>query len=242
MNSIRVYFLLLMFFLNGCHSVMNKIEHSEILIFLNTDDNNLSTFLYLNKYFTKNISDTNIYRTLHTSNRDTITFQPKICILPTKNGYEIHEFSIILLNSNITRKNFFNQNNNKIKLVNVEDLQTEFFVLPNIKYFDSTYKFGLYLIKLSNDDVEKYFPSSERLRIEIFDDNGRTVWKSNENKNYLTVIGELLPKEIGEYHYYEIEWNSYDIDKNILNNEFTVNYILPLQPKIISILKKIYLE
>jgi len=46
-----------------------------------------------------------------------------------------------------------------------------------------------------------YLPTSEKLRIEI--QNDKLLYKSNEGKNYMQMISEVLPIAIGDYYLYQ---------------------------------------
>lgn len=203
-----------------------------------------SVLLYFHNYkIEKSNKILSVDRTINISNGELIKFKPYVCVIPLRNEFEITEFSVIYLDYDIDKKISFKINDNSIILdTNFTD-ENGFLIVPNTLQNSDSYEFGVYTIKIDTNNLQRYFPSSERLRIELLDKKVKLVWNSNYNQNYLAVVGELNSKQIGEINYYKILWNKKDLNKNKIEpNEYIINYILPLQPRNIKIMKTIYLE
>ncbi len=63
---------------------------------------------------------------------------------------------------------------------------------------------------------EDYHPTSERFRVEIFDESGALRFSSNYGVDYLQAIYPVEPRIPGEYKRYSFEWLGYDNEGNIL--------------------------
>ncbi|MFN3305916.1 MAG: hypothetical protein ACK42Z_01880 [Candidatus Kapaibacteriota bacterium] len=96
---------------------------------------------------------------------------------------------------------------------------------------DTIIVFVLDLLRLKPPEDE-YFPTSERLRVEITNKLGKLVWNSDYDLNFLQIIGKVEPVEVGEIQRYIIPWNRMDNDgKFVAEGEFNVSFILPMKPK-----------
>ncbi|MGQ9818648.1 MAG: hypothetical protein ACUVQ1_01795 [Candidatus Kapaibacteriales bacterium] len=79
---------------------------------------------------------------------------------------------------------------------------------------------------------EEYFPSSERLRVEILNSTGKSIWRSDEGVYFLQIIGKVEPIEIGKVHRYSLS-----IPKEIVSkvtskpDKFTFRLSLPIRPE-----------
>jgi hypothetical protein len=109
-------------------------------------------------------------------------------------------------------------------------------LVPSVKEQTSDY-IAFSLNATRNKTVEgEYLPSSEDLRIFIFDSKGAIVWNSSHNMNYLMVIGEVLPIKIGASHEYIGHWNKKDNNgKSIQPGSYTAKLIIPAVPNNYSI-------
>lgn len=107
---------------------------------------------------------------------------------------------------------------------------------PSVK--EQTSDFVTFSLKATrNKTVEgEYLPSSEDLRLIIFDSNGAMVWNSSHNMNFLMVIGEVLPIKIGATHEYIGNWNKKDNNgKFVPPGSYTAKLIIPAAPNNYSI-------
>jgi hypothetical protein len=99
---------------------------------------------------------------------------------------------------------------------------------------DSLILFGIDVVRTSSPG-EEYFPTSERLRVEIQNMLGKSVWRSDEDVYFLQVIGDVEPKEIGSCYRYVKFWNRKGNNgKFIGKGKFKVMLTLPIQPKSIT--------
>lgn len=80
---------------------------------------------------------------------------------------------------------------------------------------DSSVTFAL-LAQRNRGTGEDYHPTSERLRVEIFDEHGNLRFASNAGMNYLQEIGSIEPQRRGELKRYTFEWPGTDNDGNPL--------------------------
>lgn len=230
------------FLFPSCCSIPNSQQIDDNYYFLDSTET-YSVFLYWKSYFSEDYPSTIHQKTFHLSDNQSFVYTPNYSVLPKSKSFEITEFSILKINSSLYEKNSFILKKNRIIFDDKKFLNDNFVLLPVAKKTTSGYEFGLFLIKLQDREEHLYFPGSERLRIEISDKKGKLIWNSNYNKSYLTVVGELLPKEKYEYQYYSIEWNRIDNWGNELSSgDYLVNFVLPLQPNNLSIVKTIYLE
>ncbi|MEJ5287545.1 MAG: hypothetical protein CH6_0797 [Candidatus Kapaibacterium sp.] len=140
-----------------------------------------------------------------------------------------------------TKKNLGNENcedlifvANKIEYplkFNIIQTNEKFKSFPQILiHDDTTFLFVLDLLRLKPEEGE-YFPTSERLRIEIRNKQGKTIWNSDFDLNFLQVIGKVEPEEVGKIHRYIVPWNRRDNSgKFIEKGDFEVAFILPIKP------------
>ncbi|MBE2188754.1 MAG: hypothetical protein IAE98_04730 [Candidatus Kapabacteria bacterium] len=104
-------------------------------------------------------------------------------------------------------------------------------LLPSVKEQKSDYiTFAVKVVR--NRIVEgEYLPSSEDLRIQISDSNGKLIWNSNHNMNFMMAIGDVKPIKIGDTHEYTLEWNKSDNDgKKMPSGIYNARLIIPAQP------------
>ncbi len=130
----------------------------------------------------------------------------------------------------------FEANNEKFQFpFEVGEQQGDLFVYPYVfKVLDSLILFGMDIVR-TNRSGDEYFSTSERLRVEIQNELGKTVWRSDEGVYFLQVIGEVEPKEIGSCYRYVIFWNRTDRNgRFITKGKFNVFITLPIQPKPIT--------
>ena len=239
-NIITLY--VLGFLLQNCSSIQNSQQFEDNYYFLDSMENS-SVILYLKSYSSEHYPLTISQKTFHLPDNQSFVYTPNYSVLPKSKSFEITEFSVLKINSSLFEKKSFILKKNRIIFDDKKFLNDNYVILPLAKKTNSVYEFGLFLIKLQDSNEDFYFPSSERLRIEISDKKGKLIWNSNYNKSYLAVVGELLPKEKYEYQYYSIEWNRIDNWGNELTSgDYLVNFVLPLQPNNLSIVKTIYLE
>lgn len=96
---------------------------------------------------------------------------------------------------------------------------------------DSLVLFGIDVVRTNRSDDE-YFPTSERLRVEIQNMLGKPVWRSDEDVYFLQVMGDVEPKEIGSCYRYVKFWSRRDnVGRFVANGRFKVMLTLPIQPK-----------
>ncbi len=122
-----------------------------------------------------------------------------------------------------------------------KETKEKFEAIPQILTLnDSLFAFVLDLIRFKPIE-EEYFPSSERLRIELSNNLGKTIWNSSYDLNFLQIIAQVEPIEVGKAHRYFVPWNRRDNNgKFVEEGEINVAYILPTKPS--NILKNIKLE
>lgn len=95
---------------------------------------------------------------------------------------------------------------------------------------DTIFVFVLDLLRLKPPEDE-YFPTSERLRVEITNKLGKRVWNSDYDLNFLQIIGPVEPVEVGKIQRYIVPWNRVDNSgKFVEEGEFNVSFILPMKP------------
>ncbi|MCX7880434.1 MAG: hypothetical protein N2517_07210 [Ignavibacteria bacterium] len=114
--------------------------------------------------------------------------------------------------------------------VRFADERRKFFAIPNIFInSDTNFVFALDLVRLEEKEDE-YFPTSERLRIRIESKAGKEIWASDFNTNFLQVIGEVEPIEIGKIRRYILQWIGKDFSGNkVPSGEYNVYFILPIK-------------
>lgn len=140
------------------------------------------------------------------------------------------------LNENSCKSIIFVQNGEKFQLpFKIQQAEENLFAYPYMfEISDSLVLFGIDVIRISSPG-EEYFPTSERLRIEIQNMLGKTVWRSDEDVYFLQVIGDVEPREIGSCYRYTKFWNRKDNNgKFIAKGKFKVILTLPIHPKPIT--------
>jgi len=123
--------------------------------------------------------------------------------------------------------------NEKVELEpDFKQLNEKFFPIPGIFFLsDSLFIFYLDLIRLQRSGNE-YFPTSERLKIILRNNSGKIIWSSDYDLNFLQVIGNVEPSEVGSIHRYIVPWNRTSNDgKFVESGEFDVLFILPTKPE-----------
>lgn len=109
------------------------------------------------------------------------------------------------------------------------------------KYEGESGVFGLFAYRIKQ--IEEYLPSSEDFRIEIISQKGKTVFNSNKGKAFLTVIKEILPRQVGSMNEYTYPWfgksNSGSI---LLKGDYSAWVFIPGVPKSYSKIIKFYWE
>jgi len=77
----------------------------------------------------------------------------------------------------------------------------------------------------------EYFPTSERLRVKVYDPDGNVIWNSAEGRMFLQVIGPVEPQRIGELHRYELRWALRDRrGRRVPPGKYRAALILPIVP------------
>lgn len=120
-----------------------------------------------------------------------------------------------------------------------KEVSEKFQAFPQvISLNDSLIIFVLDLLRLRPTEDE-YFPNSERLRIEITNELGKPIWNSDKDVNFLQIIGQVEPIEVGKMHRYIVPWNrTNNSGKFVSEGKLNVAYILPIKPNnIIKIMK-----
>jgi len=103
------------------------------------------------------------------------------------------------------------------------------------KIDDNSVKFMLKAERLQQK-TDEYLPNSENFRVEIYDNNNSLIFNSDFEQNYLMVIGDVEPKEIGQTTEYEYIWdkrNNYK--KAVPKGKYRAKLIIPAAPEIYSI-------
>jgi len=100
------------------------------------------------------------------------------------------------------------------------------YLLPTIKISDDVYNFQLLAIRL-NTVQGSYLPTSEKLRLEI--QNEKIIYNSSEGKNFLQMISNVLPEEIGNYYIYQQSVN-FASEKMKFKGECKAKLIIPAVP------------
>lgn len=81
----------------------------------------------------------------------------------------------------------------------------------------------------------EYIPDSQTLIVEIISKDGRTIWYSGKDKNYMQMIMNVKPEIIGDTYKYEIIWDGKDNNgKPLSPGKYTINYIIPAKPEVYS--------
>lgn len=125
-------------------------------------------------------------------------------------------------------------NGEKVKLpFALDSVFGAFASVPSIINFGDSLLFcAIDLIRLRPDQSE-YFPTSERLRVEILNSSGKPLWRSDDSKNFLQVISEVEPKMVGQIHRYSLLIPFLAILKH-KDHKFTFRLSLPIKPNPIT--------
>lgn len=79
---------------------------------------------------------------------------------------------------------------------------------------------------------KEYFPSSETIRLTITDADGQMRYMSSIGMNYLAVITDVLPEEVGDKHEYVIEWDGKsNTGTSLASGKYTAILTLPTHPQ-----------
>lgn len=101
---------------------------------------------------------------------------------------------------------------------------------PAVEVSDSGIVFRLRARRIQ-PSAEEYFPSSERLRVELFR-GGKRWWSSAEGVAFLQVIGEVEPAAVGAEHEYSLRWDGHLPGGQVLPpGEYRLRLILPARPQ-----------
>jgi Intracellular proteinase inhibitor len=96
---------------------------------------------------------------------------------------------------------------------------------------DSTVTFALLARRNRGASID-YFPSSERLRVEVLSADGRVLFSSNHGMQYLQEIQPVQPLKREELHRYTFTWGGKDNNGvAVPAGTYTVNLILVTKPE-----------
>ncbi len=98
------------------------------------------------------------------------------------------------------------------------------------KQSDGTYQF---LLRATRRRIipGEYFPSSEQLRIAIYNGKGASVWSSNDGMAFLTVVMPVEPALQGASHLYTLDWNGMSSQgARLPSGRYRVQLTLPVRP------------
>lgn len=113
----------------------------------------------------------------------------------------------------------------------LDTISGHFISIPSItKFSDSLIACSIDLIRICPSD-EEYFPTSERLRVEVLNSMGKGLWRSNDGVYFLQVIGKVEPDKVGMIHRYPLLIPKEVVSK-IANRQdkFTFRLTLPIKP------------
>lgn len=174
---------------------------------------------------------------------------------PTKIGTN-QEYQIIVPAWYFTMETKLNLSNENCNAVKAVANRTEYSFPPNfvevqdkfqpfcttLVMDDSLIVFVMDLLRLKPAEDE-YFPTSERLRIVITNKLGKTIWSSDYDLNFLQIIGQVEPVEVGKVHRYIVPWNRKDNNGNyVKEGELRVSFILPVKPNNIVKVQELQLK
>lgn len=91
---------------------------------------------------------------------------------------------------------------------------------------DDILRFDLFAIRVVPHSGE-YLPSSEILKIELYNYNSGRKLVSSEGKNFLQVITDVEPKIVGDYKVFSTEIN---LSKQVFLERNLIKYIIPAIP------------
>lgn len=79
----------------------------------------------------------------------------------------------------------------------------------------------------------EYLPSGEKIRVELEDGAGQTVWSSSDGKMFTAVIGTVEPQTVGTEYKYRVLWDGRgSLTKQILpTGTYRVTATIPSKPK-----------
>lgn len=215
-----------------------------------------ASFLYYNSYILKNseFNTNDLNRELSITFNDgvkdvLIKLNPETSYVRiSKDSVRVYMFSIfkIVKMSEVKSEELSFKVGNKELIVSKIDkiTQNDLILIPGFSITNGTNEFSLFALRVKADDSNKmYFPSSEQLRIEIVDSNSSTIWNSNHEKSYMTVVGRVLPENAGEIYKYELQWTGKARNnKKIVSGAFGVHFILPVSPIPYFFNTEIYLD
>ena len=165
----------------------------------------------------------------------------------SKDSLKVVRFAIFHLtrSDNELLSHSFFINNNEAPLLDINSLTTnDLLLIPDAEQKADIIDFSLFALRINYKTRERsFFPSSEELRVEITNSKGASIWLSNENMNYLTVIGDVKPSNIADTYKYNIIKNLKAKDsKTITKGIYKINYTLPIVPRPYFINFDLYLE
>lgn len=114
----------------------------------------------------------------------------------------------------------------------LDTISGNFVSIPSITGFgDSLIFCSIDLIRVHPSE-EEYFPTSERLRVEVLNSMGKSLWRSDDGVYFLQVTGKVEPEKVGEIHRYSLSIPN-EITSKIANklDKFTFRLSLPIKPK-----------
>lgn len=102
-------------------------------------------------------------------------------------------------------------------------------LLPDILVGNGGVEFRLRVRRVQEVEGE-YFPSSERLRVEVFQGVKR-LWSSDAGVAFLQVIGAVEPVAVGMEHVYQYRWNGrLNTGQELSAGIYEVRLTLPARP------------
>lgn len=98
------------------------------------------------------------------------------------------------------------------------------------KLSERTFQFTLFTTRNFTD--RESIASTEKLRVEIVDKNGKQVWASNRKAKYLQMITFVQPEKVGEFYRYNLIWNCTNNANNpVEEGTYNVVITIPSLPK-----------
>lgn len=211
---------------------------SNAKIYLLNASQEKATYLYLNSFIVENNEYNGKPKKVKLTNKiddEVIEINCQTAVFQRGDSFEVTEFAVFSKTKNLseTYNKFISSSYDEIEVLSIEKLSNEeLFLIPTFSHENGKYNFGLYVIRLNIDKQEQYFPSSERLRIEVLSHKGSLLWSSNYMMNYLTVVGDISAKAIGDIDFYSTLWNGKtNFGESIEPKLNNIVYILPIQPK-----------
>lgn len=96
---------------------------------------------------------------------------------------------------------------------------------------DSTIEIGVIAKRIYVPPGE-YLPSSENFRVVISDPKGSVVWRSDAGMAFLSVVGNVEPRQTNQVQRYALPWNGRDLQQSIVDpGDYSVTFIIPARPK-----------